>query len=524
VAIKTQKRWSPEALARDTIGIAAVGATTALGLWLGGRQDHTNAAIGYLFVISLLSMRLGYRTAIVAAIASALCFDYFFLPPYGRLNIDNWRDIVTEVSMFGVAILASTLNERLRQQALAARLSERRTESLYVLVEKLADAHSLDQLSIAGAHQIESAAAVSARILIMNDAEELERVYSSSGRVSPNAEDLEVGVWAAKHLEPAGHGTRNLSLATQCYVPLIATRGCIGVLAIRSDDNTTHEAVWPSSLVQSMVLQLAMAIERTLLSDEKHAAEMQAEAERIRNAVLSSVSHDLRTPLTVIASASGTLVEHGERLQVAARAEMSRLINEEAKHLSELLKSLLDVTRLQEGRLSVSCDWESLEEIVASLLRRVDERTGLGGWRVRTRLEDDLPLLQIDATLIEQVLMNLINNALAYAGGDLPVEIAARVHDENNIVVSVVDHGRGLRSDELVRIFDKFYRAGGCSGPGLGLGLTLARGIVEAHGGKIWATLTPGGGLTIEFTLPITYAAPIAMEEELSAGARAWGR
>ena len=268
----------------------------------------------------------------------------------------------------------------------------------------------------------------------------------------------------------------------------------------------------------------AMAIERSLLFEEKHAAEIEAETERIRNAVLSAVSHDLGTPLTVITSASSTLVEHGERLQTAARTEMARLINEEASRLNELLKSLLDVTRLQAGRLSVNREWESLEEVVASVLRRVEERTGQGAWRVRTYLQDDLPLLEIDATLIEQVLVNLINNALAYAGNDLPIEVNISVHDENDILVSVIDHGKGLSSEDLARVFEKFFRVGDNSSSGLGLGLTLARGIVEAHSGKMWATATPGGGLTVQFTLPTASAAPMRMEDEPSEGAWAWGR
>jgi two-component system sensor histidine kinase KdpD len=514
---------SRSALARDFWGIAIAGAATALGLWLGGRRDLTNTAVGYLFVIALVSMRFGYRPAILAGITSALCFDYFFLPPYGSFNIDNGRDLVTEVSMFCVAILVSTLNERFRKQARVARLSERRTESLYALVKELADARSLDELTIAGLRQIESAANVSARVLLRSDGERFSIAYSSGGRVSLETEDLEAANWSADHLESAGLGTENLSNANACFIPLIAARGCVGILLIRARDRAWNADVGPSSLMQSMARQLAMAIEKALLTEEKRTAEVQAETESIRNAVLSSVSHDLRTPLTVIRSASSTLVEHGERLQVATRVEMSRLIHEEAKHLSDLLKSLLDVTRLQAGRLSVNRDWESLEEVVASVLRRVDERTELGRWRLRTNLQDDLPLLEIDATLIEQVLMNLVNNALAYAGSDLPVEITISVRDENDVLVSVTDHGRGLRADELTRIFDKFYRGGNTSSPGLGLGLTLARGIVEAHGGKMWASPTPGGGLTVQFTLPITSAAP-TMEEEISEGARAWSR
>jgi two-component system sensor histidine kinase KdpD len=273
-----------------------------------------------------------------------------------------------------------------------------------------------------------------------------------------------------------------------------------------------------------MAQQLAMAIERMLLSSEKRAAEVEVEGERIRNAVLSAVSHDLRTPLTVITSASSTLLEHGDRLQIGARTEMSRLINEEAKRLSELLKSLLDVTRLQSGGLRVNRDWESLEEVVASALRRVDERRILGLRQLRTHVPSDLPLFQIDAILIEQVLSNLIDNALAYAGNDFPVEIDIAMRGNRDVLVSVIDHGEGMQSDEITHIFEKFYRASGNGGPGLGLGLTLARGIVEAHGGKIWATHTPGGGLTVQFTLPITSVGPQMKEAEISEGMQAWGR
>ena len=527
--VRDNRLWRlGEALVRDLMGVAAGAALTGLGLWLGGRHDLTNISIAYLFVIALVSMRCGYRPAVLAAIVGALCFDYFFLPPYGTLNIDNGRDIVTELSMFGVAVLVSTLNERLRKQARAARLSEHRTQSLYALVKELADARSLDDVCTAGIRHIETGIGVSARVLIRDGQDSFKCAFSGHGRVAIETEDLDLAHWVAKHLEPGGQGTRNAAAATACYLPLTATRGCVGVLAIRAREAASAEAVQSLSLAQSMAQQWAMAIERTLLSEEKHAVEVEAETERIRNAVLSAISHDLRTPLTVITSASSTLVEHGDRLQLSARAEMSRLINDEAKRLSDLLKSLLDVTRLQSGGLRVNRDWESLEEVIGSVLRRVDERRGLGRWQLRTHVPSDLPLLQIDAILIEQVLINLIDNALTYAGNDFPIEINIAMRGDREVMVAVIDHGGGIRNEELPRIFDKFYRSDGPTGHGtghgLGLGLTLARGIVEAHGGKMWASHTPGGGLPVQFTLPVANAAPHMIEAEISEGERAWGQ
>jgi two-component system sensor histidine kinase KdpD len=260
---------------------------------------------------------------------------------------------------------------------------------------------------------------------------------------------------------------------------------------------------------------LALALERALLSEEKQAAQIEVETERVRNAVLSSVSHDLRSPLAVIASASSTLAEHGERLQVAARVEMSRIIHEEARRLNELLKSLLDVTRLQSGGLKVSREWESLEEVVGSVLRRVDERSA--GRHLRANVPSDLPLLQLDAILVEQVLLNLVDNAFKHSHTEQAVDIDVGVRGDE-VVVSVIDHGKGIADDEISRIFEKFYRSDDAPGGGLGLGLTLARGIVQAHGGRIWASHTPGGGLTVQFTLPLSAAPPRLTGAEASEG------
>ena len=299
----------------------------------------------------------------LAAVASALCLDYFFLPPYNSFVLASGREILTFAGMFGTAAFISTLNERLRKQARAARQSERRMQSLYGLARELVDAASVDELCMRAAKQIEVAGNVSACILIRRG-EGFSRAVRSGGPVAIETEDLGAANWASAHLEPAGLGTRNCPGATACYVPLIAARGCIGVLSLRPRDPVNGAQPRPSSLVISMARQIALAVERALLSEEKQAAQLEAETERIRSAVLSSVSHDLRAPLAVIGSASSTLVEHGDRLQGPARAEMARIINEEARRLNELLKSLLDVTRLQSGSLRISREWESLEEVV----------------------------------------------------------------------------------------------------------------------------------------------------------------
>jgi two-component system sensor histidine kinase KdpD len=344
-------------------------------------------------------------------------------------------------------------------------------------------------MCVGAAKQIEGVTGNEVCLLLKDDAGELSSAFGAGGVAPVGSEDLDAATWAANHLEPAGAGTRNLPSGKTCYLPLIAGRGCIGVVSLRAREPGGAPAR-PSSLIVAMVNQCAMSIERGLLIDETQATRLEVETERIRNAVLSSVSHDLRTPLAIIGSAASTLMEHGDRLESKARTEMAKIVNDEARRLSELLKSLLDITRLQSGGLRVNRDWESLEEVIGSVLRRIEEQAGTG--QVLANVPSTLPLVRIDAILIEQVLANLIDNALKYARSEGPIEINIAIRSELDVVVSVIDHGRGIPSGELTRIFEKFYRNGETSGTGLGLGLTIARGIVEAHGGRIWAVQTAG--------------------------------
>jgi two-component system sensor histidine kinase KdpD len=502
----TKEPWTSHplgAIVAALSGIAAAAALTPLAVLVLGREDVSNVAILYLFLIAGVSIHLGYRPSILAAITSTLCFDYYFLFPYHSFAIMHGRQLLTFGGMFGTALFISALNERLRKQARAARHSERRTEHQYGLVKALADAESLETLCTNAARQIELAGNAVVSILLRRGEEGFHRAFRAGGASALEAEDLGAADWAAAHLEMAGLGSREFPSATAIYLPLVAARGCVGVLGLRPPEGG---AARPSSLIVSMARQVAVAIERVLLADEKHTALLDAETERIRSAVLSSVSHDLRAPLAVIASASSTLLEHGDRLPGSGRAEMARIIHDEARRLNELLKSLLDITRLQSGSLHVNRDWESLEEVVGSVLNRIDER--VRGRHLLTNVPSDLPLLHIDAILIEQVLLNLIDNAFKHSISDQPIEIDIATRGAESAIVSVIDHGTGIDPSELTRIFDKFYRSGASLGGGLGLGLTIARGIIEAHGGRIWATQTAGGGLTIQFTLPLSTGAP----------------
>jgi len=509
-----KSHWLARGTGRLLASLAIVSAVTVVGIVGLGEHDDTNVALLYLFAIAAVSVWLGYLPSVLAALASALCLDYFFLPPYGSLALAGGREALTFAGMFATAVFISTLNERLRKQALAARASERRVVSLYRLARELAETASLDELCMRATAEVEVAGNLVACLLIRRG-ETFSHAVRSGGVVAIETEDLGAANWASTHLTPAGLGTGSCPGATACYVPLVASRGCVGVLSLRPRQRQEGTDPRPSSLVISMAQHIALAVERVLLSGEKQSAQIEVESERIRSAVLSSVSHDLRAPLAVIGAASSTLVEHGDRLPEPARAEMGRIINQEARRLNDLLKSLFDVTRLQSGRFRVSRQWESLEEIVGGVLRLIDERTA--GHVLRANVPTDVPLLQVDATLIEQVLLNLVDNAFKHGRTDRAVEIDVGLRG-GVAIISVVDHGRGIAPDEIGKVFEKFYRSAQAASGGLGLGLTIARGIVEAHGGRMWAKQTPGGGLTVQFQLPLSAAPPRLSRIERAAG------
>jgi two-component system sensor histidine kinase KdpD len=258
-------------------------------------------------------------------------------------------------------------------------------------------------------------------------------------------------------------------------------------------------------LLESLVNQVALAIERTRLSDEAQQAHVRVETERMRNAILSSVSHDLRTPLATITGAASGLLDEQSRLNPDDRLELCRSIYREADRLDRLLKNLLDMMRIEAGAVHLNKEWHPLDEIVGAALLRLEER--LRNHVVKTIFPPDLPMVQIDGVLLEQVLMNLLENAAKYAPAGTAVEISASAGDRE-LVVEVADRGQGIPAGEEIHIFDKFYRAKPAREGGVGLGLTICRGIIEAHGGRIWAENRTGGGALFRFTLPLSEEQP----------------
>ncbi len=480
-------------------GVAVVAASTLIAWLLFGHSQPADVVMVFLLGVVVVSMRFGYVASLVATVLSVLAYDFFFVPPYLSFAVSDLSHIVTFAVMFIVAIVISHLTRRIREQADSARGREQRTASLYAISRELGVLGSRKMLLEAAARHVREVFAVKVAILLPRGEEGLERVLADAGTFGPSDKDLGVAEWSWLHQQPAGAGTDTLPSARARVVPLKGSRGRVGVLALFPSEETRLTDPDESQLLETFAGIIGSAVERTELADEARRATLRAETEQLRNALLSSVSHDLRTPLGVVTGATSALLEDPPK-DAATRRELLVTAHTEALRLNRLVQNLLDMTRLEAGALKVKKDLESVEEVVGAALHRMEEP--LEGRTVTTGLPRDLPLVPFDAALIEQVVINLLENATKYSPPESPIDVAARAHG-TEVEVEIGDRGLGIAKENEQRVFDKFFRVREGEGGGVGLGLTICRGIIRAHGGRIWVEARPEGGSWFRFTLPL---------------------
>ena len=496
-------------VAPDWAGYAAAAAVVALATGLAWLMfplfERSNLVMAYLLGVIAVATRHGRGPSLVASILSVAAFDFFFVPPYLTFAVSDTQYLVTFAVMLVLAFVISGLTIRIRDQAEAVRQREQRTAALYAISRELAGTRSVDDLLKIAVRHIGDVFHSQVVVLLSTEDGRLAPRMASDDRLDLDARELAVARWAFDHRQVAGLGTATLPGASALYLPFAASRGPLGVLGLRPDDRHAFEAPEQMHQLETFANQIAVAIERALLADEARAAQVRMETEHLRSSLLSSVSHDLRTPLATITGAVSTVLDNGARLDDGTRRELLESVREEAERLNRLVHNLLEMTRLESGALQIRKDWHPLEEVVGAALSRLGKR--LAGRRVTTKVPPDLPLVAIDDVLIEQVLVNLLDNAVKYTPPGSLINILATASDEN-VTVEVTDHGPGLPAGDERRVFDKFYRGGSTDGQGAGLGLAICEGIVRAHGGRIWAQHAPGGGASFLFTLPLAVAPP----------------
>jgi two-component system sensor histidine kinase KdpD len=481
-------------------------------------EELSNLVMVYLLGIVVVATRYGRGPSTVASVLSVAAFDFFFVPPSFTFAISDVRYLITFAVMLIVGLVISTLTARIRWQAEAARAREQRTAALYGVTRELASTRGLDNLLDAATRHIHEVFDSEVAVFLPNGGRQLQLHGPSTPAFAQEGAEHGVAQWVYDHQQIAGLATNTLPGAAAIYLPLKASQGTLGVLGVQPAHAARLLEPEQFHLLETFANQTALAIERSQLSVAAQEAQVQAESERLRATLLSTVSHDLRTPLAIITGSLSGVLDGWATLDEPTRRELTQAAHDEAERLSRLVGNLLDVTKLESGAAKVHKEWQPLEEVIGAALHRLD--AALHGRAVTVELPRDLLAVPLDGVLIEQVLINLLENALAYTPATTPITISAMRHDQG-VEVAVADRGPGVPEGDEQRLFDKFYRAQrGGDRRGVGLGLTICRGIVEAHGGQIWAENRPGGGAVFRFWLPIDGQAPQLAENELSVAPR----
>jgi two-component system sensor histidine kinase KdpD len=502
-----QYAWAPYAWATATVGTS-----TAFAALVQSALDLSSLIMVHFVAVVASALRWGRGPALLAALLSVAAVDFFFAPPRFTLVVSDSKFFVTFTVMLLVAVVISTLAARAKEQVVLARKREHRTNTLYSLSRELASTRSLDEMISVVRNHVQETLGGQLAIFIQGEGPRVEVRLASAPEFASDPKEVAVAQWVHEHAEVAGRGTETLAGARGMYLPLVGSRGAVGVLGVLFDPQHGLPDTDQMHLLQTIANQAALALERALLAREAHRQRLAAEGEKLRNTLLAAVSHDLKTPLAAISGAASSLASGFERLAPEARKELILTLHEESQRMNRLATNLLDMGRLQSRNVPLVREWQPLEEVCGAALEQLDVQ--LREREVILRVPDDLPLVWIDEVLIERVLVNLLENAVRYTPAGSPIELSASA-SPREVLIEVLDRGPGLAPGEESQIFDRFVRGGAAtSRHGAGLGLAISRAIVEAHDGRIWAENRAGGGAAFRFTLPRSGSVPPAPPEE----------
>ncbi len=486
---------------------------TLLSMPLAAHFDRSNIVAIYILTVVLVAVRFGRGAAALAAVLSVCSFDFFFVPPKFSFAVSDVQYLLTFIIMLAVGLITGQLTAGLRFQARVAGHREERAGSLYEIARDLSGAVQIDEVVKISDRSIERTFRANAALLLPDAAGRLTPASSRADAVL--AVDIGIAQWAFDKGQPAGFGTDTLPGSEVLYIPLRAPSRARGVLAVKARNRRLLRIPEQRQLLDTFAALIAIALERVHYVAVAQDALVQMESERLRNSLLAALSHDLRTPLTVLVGLAESLTITKPALS-PAQQESAEAIQDEARRMSTLVSNLLDMARIESGEVKLNLQWQPLEEVVGAAMNATYGM--LKQHHVEVNIPRDLPLVRIDALLIERVLVNLLENASKYTPPGSKIILAAEaVGDHLN--VSVSDDGPGLVLGKEEAVFQKFTRGERESAtPGVGLGLTICRAIVESHHGKITAGHRSGGGARFTFTLPLGQPPAAAEEPEAAVG------
>jgi two-component system sensor histidine kinase KdpD len=487
----------PYLIALVAVGIA-LGVGAAIQPWLG----IENVDLVLLTAVVGIAVRYGLWPSLFASVAASLCYNFFFLPPIYTFTIADPTNVTAFFFFILMAVIVSNVAALVRAQAVTAMTRARSTESLYAFSRKLAGVGTLDDVLWATAYQ--TALMLKVRVVLLlpeNGSIAVKAGYPPEDIL--DEADLAAAKWAWANDRPAGRGSDTLPGAKRLFLPMRTGRGPIGVVGIDSDKSGPLLTPDERRLLDALIDQGALAIERVHLVEDMDRVKRTIETDRLRSALLTSISHDLKTPLASILGAAGTLRDLGGKLSDDEKTDLLVTIVDESERLNRFIANLLDMTKLESGAVVPNAALHDLGEIVGSALRRAGKILARHG--VELELAAGLPMLELDAVLFEQVLFNLLDNAAKYAPPETTIRILGW-RESGSVCLQILDEGSGIPPAELEHIFDKFYRAqkGDHVRAGTGLGLAISRGFVEAmHGTIVAGNRTDRTGAAFTITLPV---------------------
>jgi two-component system sensor histidine kinase KdpD len=457
-------------------------------------------ALDYLLVVVVLALFVGRGPVLLSATVSALVWDYFFLPPKYTFYITTVEDAMMFGTYFIVAVVMGQLIARFRTQEKAERRREERTTALYLLTRELADAVTLDQIIKVVVQHIGKLFNAEVAVLLADAGNHFPAEPCAGSTLKLSDKEASVAAWVFRHNQRAGQFTDNLPLSEALYVPLATPAGILGVIGVRLSQ-TSAPNLEQSNLLEAFVRQAALVIDRQRLHDAAQQSRLDAESERLGKTLLDSISHEMRTPIAAITSATGALTEANLTAQPALAATLVNEIREAVARLNRLVGNILDITRVESGHVKPKLDWCDVSDLINVTIKSVQKE--LAGHKLEIKISSEMPLVRMDFVLMEQALTNLLLNAAFHTPARTPVEVSAKVQ-HNELALTVSDHGPGVPAEAIPKIFDKFYRAPGAVTGGTGLGLSIVKGFVEAQGGRVHAENQPGGGAAFTIYLPVT--------------------
>ena len=487
------------------VAVAAALAFASVALrWIGLESID----LVFLTAVIGVAARFGRWPSLLAVVLSSLCYNFFFLPPIYTFTITDPTNVAAFLFFTLVALVVSNLAARTRFQTLAAKQRARTTEALYAFSRKLASCKTIDDVLWTTAYQVASMLKVRV-VLLLPTAGTLELRAGYPPEDELDAADLAAATWAWANGTAAGRGADTLPGGKRLFLPLRTGRGTVGVIGL--DDDGTGPILAPDGhrLLDALSDGGGLALERMTLMEDLERAKLAAETDRLRQALLSSISHDLKTPLAAIFGAAGTLRDLDGYLDAAAKADLLDTVIDESERLNRFIANLLDMTKLESGAVVPNAAPNDLADILGAALRHAGKI--LVGHRLEVKVEPDLPMLVVDPVLLEQAIFNILDNAAKYGALGTTIRIEGWRAGQT-LHLRIGDRGPGIAADDLERIFDKFYRArkGDSVRAGTGLGLPIARGFVAAMGGTLVADnqTDGGGGATFTLSLPVPRASP----------------